>query len=341
MKNNIELKKRFVSEYHYPITVFEDPYWSYSLNLYNERLGCKTRWENLLRGIEKDYSGNADQFLKDFYDIRESMITGIRKTSDFEKYNQSEMSEFEVPEMYRSVRKDNIYNDGYLGKSFISIDLKKANFQSFNKYFPGVFGNLGDVTGDTDINDIYTKWLEKFKKGTYVDQYVHDSKYIREVVFGNLNPKRQIKVERKMICDVLDHLLGNISYKCISQIGSDEAIIEVDKLSEETEYQKIKEVLEYSFRKSLGIDIRYEEFTLETHKFLSPGGKTISIYRRVPEYDKSEKGDIGQYKGVSKVYYSQIFQWIYNIKPDIDEDKDLVFYSEKDLAKFLGRIKPI
>jgi hypothetical protein len=344
-----DLKRRFIKEYRLPIPVIESDYWEYYLNLYDNSFDCKKLWDNLMTGLEKDYSGNINQFLEDFYNVRENMLTSIKnniseyflskggmpsKTAD---KNDPCSPYYDLPNKYKMVRKDSIYNSEFVGQYFLAIDLKKANVQALNWYDNSLFvGKPVDET--TDIDTIYQEWLDKFKKGTYVDKYVKESKYIREVVFGNINPNRQIRIERYLVAKVLDYILPNLSKELkLVQIGSDEAVISVPKefLSQINSENLIKEV-----RKQLGIDIKAELFKLEVKKFLSSSQKTISVFRKRPIASNSEKGMANEYKGISKLFYSQIYQWIYDIAPD-PSDRDLVFYNEKELAKFLVRIVPL
>ena len=80
-----DLKKRFVSEYKLPLSVFEQEYWDYFLNLY----GVRRQWENLLAGIDRDYGGNADLFLKAFYELRDSLLADLHEKIP-EEFNGSD-----------------------------------------------------------------------------------------------------------------------------------------------------------------------------------------------------------------------------------------------------------
>ena len=63
----MSLKKRFVDDLKFPITVFEDGYWEFYLELYEKEFHVKTLWEKLLEDIEGEYEGNIQSFLSDFY----------------------------------------------------------------------------------------------------------------------------------------------------------------------------------------------------------------------------------------------------------------------------------
>ena len=76
----------------------------------------------------------------------------------------------------------NIYNNSNTGKKFISIDLKKANFQALRKFNPEIVMNCGHTTILLNIS--------------MVTNISKKSKYTRQVIFGKLNPRRTITFEK-------------------------------------------------------------------------------------------------------------------------------------------------
>jgi hypothetical protein len=154
-----------------------------------------------MTGLEKDYSGNINQFLEDFYNVRENMLTSIKnniseyflskggmpsKTAD---KNDPCSPYYDLPNKYKMVRKDSIYNSEFVGQYFLAIDLKKANVQAFNYVSPEFFGQK--IDDNHTVDQVYEAWVRKHTEGKKtLSWYVPQSKYIRQVVFGNCNPKR-------------------------------------------------------------------------------------------------------------------------------------------------------
>jgi len=76
------------------------------------------------------------------------------------------------------------------GVKYLSIDLRSANWISLKKYDPEHINELGST---------YSEFLYKFNLPKV---FIH-SKYLRQFIFGNVNPKRLIKVQRNIIQDVV------------------------------------------------------------------------------------------------------------------------------------------
>lgn len=71
--------------------------------------------------------------------------------------------------------------------------MKKANFTALRHYNKDIVGG----------KDTYEDFL-----GMFTDEnYFKESKYIRQVIFGNVNPKRQITYEKFLMDKVLVKLL--------------------------------------------------------------------------------------------------------------------------------------
>jgi len=99
------------------------------------------------------------------------------------------------------------------GKKYISIDLKKANWSSVKKYDPAFLNELGDT---------YEVFLDKFN----IPELFKHSKSFRQFVFGNINPKRQIKAQRLMVQNLIDEIGNSLKLECIRH---DELIYSFDK----------------------------------------------------------------------------------------------------------------
>jgi len=75
-------------------------------------------------------------------------------------------------------------------KKYISIDIKSANWSSLKRYDPDHINELGDS---------YSELLKRFGFPTIFSH----SKYLRQFIFGNIDPKRISKVQRNMIQNVV------------------------------------------------------------------------------------------------------------------------------------------
>ena len=177
-----ELAKRFVSDFKL-------------LELYEDEYDSETWWNALWTMIDDAYDGSASKFLKDYYDVRDKIITDTMENPAYKAFTQMDMKQyaFERPK----VSKNNVYNGENIGKKFLSVDLSKANFQALRYVNPDIV--LGAET--------YKDFISKF---TNLD-YVAMSKYSRQVIFGKLNVDRQITVEKYLINKIYYRLIRSYS----------------------------------------------------------------------------------------------------------------------------------
>ena len=178
----------------------------YYKNLYS-RLD---RWKNmdeLISLYEK-----AEEQIEDIYKYRlektEEIINFIKTTRAFNDLNDDTM----IPDL--PTNKNFEYSEGV---KYLSIDIKMANWESLKKYDPSFVNELGDT---------YSDLLNKFD----VPEVFHRSKQLRQYIFGNLNPKRQIKAQRVMIEDLMNGLSRyNLKVECIK---TDEVIYSFENIAE-------------------------------------------------------------------------------------------------------------
>lgn len=295
--------KRFVKDYSLPIQVVQEPYFSYFLDLYNDmRFRTKARFLLLKQIIER--CGSEDAFLAQHHQIRDKIIETVGNTDAYNKFNSMSMDQFQVPNQGYSSK--DIYKAENSGKYFVLIDLKKANFQALKYVNPEIV--LGSKT--------YEDFIGKF---TDLD-YMKNSKYLRQVIFGNLNSKRQARVERYLIQKVLDLALEEQFFagQDIRMIAHDEIVIETsnprlfapDRYIELTKYIKLK----------LDIDVDIEVFRFERI------GNT-GFYKK-----EMLNKPYFELMCVPVVYYAQVYKKA--IGKELN-DMDLCFYYEHQICKFL------
>ena len=168
------------------------------------------RWKNmdeLISLYEK-----AEEQIEDIYKYRlektEEIINFIKETRAFNDLNDDTM----IPDL--PTNKNFEYSEGV---KYLSVDIKMANWESLKKYDPSFVNELGDS---------YSDLLNKFD----VPEVFHRSKHLRQYIFGNLNPKRQIKAQRVMVEDIMNGLSKyKIKVECIK---TDEVIYSFENLAD-------------------------------------------------------------------------------------------------------------
>ena len=335
------LKQRFIDDYKIPIPVIDDRAWDYYLKFYSDStFMARTRWEDLLYLIRRKFKGNISDFLDNFYKIRDILISSIKCSKAYQMFNNQsdKIEKYKIinPKL-RDISGKDIYNDSKVNKSFISLDLMSANVQALNHMSLEFFGNQVINSIETP-KMIYRKWIYNILKENNladITEYFAGSKYLRQVIFGNCNPSRQIIIEKYLIGEaglwIFENTIKNIDPDAeIIVYAADEMIISTS--SKDTIKQKtiIKAAKEYADK--MGVYVVPEIFTLRQLVFQTASEHLIKVYKKELQSGKVE------YKGIPRNFAAQIYEHINGIQED-PEGRDLMFYQEKELSKFIDRIK--
>jgi hypothetical protein len=129
-------------------------------------------------------------------------------------------------------------------RKYISIDMRSANWSALKRYDPVHVNELGN-----SYNDL----LDQFE---FPDIFKY-SKYLRQFIFGNIDPKRISKVQRNMIQDVVRKYETDLTLECVRV---DEVIFSF------SEFEDIGNVLvdESKFRTKIFSVQRIDDFRLDT-----------------------------------------------------------------------------
>ncbi len=298
MKN--DTLARFVKDQKLPINIFSEPYFSYFIELYDKDYHSKEAYQMLQDTITQFKSEEA--FLAEYYRIRDAVISSMKDSPEYKQFLEMDCKDymFKDPGLSTLYRND-VYKEPCVGQYFISIDLKAANFQMFRKFNPALIQNA--KTYDEFIS--YFTDMEYFKK----------SKYTRQVIFGNLNPKRQTTMEKYYTYQILKWLLNDVHLpeSRVAVFTHDEIILTAEGFISKEEMEKCKSKI----KEILDLDVSVESFHLAA----------------VEEAFVKEKSDgTVAFKNASGVRFPQIYKAYYNM-PINENDK--VFFYEGRLAKFI------
>ena len=253
LRYNRELVNRFISDYKLPITMNKEKYFFYFIELYEDKFKSLTKWKALWDMIDSRYDGDANKFLKDYYQIRDNIIVSMGENFAFQDFNTMKLDKFNVTDRPK-VTTNNVYNGENLGKVFLSIDLRKANFQAL-KY----------VNKDIVLcADTYEGFI-----GKYTDlQYVKESKYTRQVIFGKRNPARQITIEKYLINEAWKVYKKNFPHdSCICSLSNDEIVINtcMSKESKLILAGRCADIKRF-IKEELGLEVSVEYYFLEGYQ---------------------------------------------------------------------------
>ena len=308
--------KRFCKDYNLPINVFTEDMFKYYSELYD--FFPKDVWEKLCEKITNEYNGNVDLWLDYCAKVRDSAIIGTMETPEYKEFNACDMSRWDIPDGVPQVGEHSIYNEACDGRFFVSIDLKKANFQAL-KY-------AGVIKDETYKDFIY-------RHGG--DDYIAESKYLRQVIFGKMNPGRTIKVEKYIMGKIyilVSYFFESLGYELFS-INSDELIFAEGNHSMFESYGSTKniETIEKMIKDELGIDARVEYILVKRLNIVNANGNKVDAYVKHLVNTGEET-----LKKVSTTFYPQVYK-IWKGQP-IDK-KDMMFFFEDQLAYFVEPLK--
>lgn len=242
------LKKRFCRDMSLNIQIYEEPYFTERLDLF----GYRDKWNNLLELVNNKFNGNEELFFEEYNTVKDKVINYIQESQAFKELNKESMDKYKVDS---NITSNDVYKSGNIGKYFISIDMVKANFSSIVRY-----ANKYNYQFNSDDTAIYN--YEKFMRRFTDIEYFISSKYIRQVIFGACNPKRQVTYQKYIMSIILDTLLAcdvaNISKENILSLSNDEIVIDVtnNKSEDIEELKKLLSILGF------GIPLHFEYFKL-------------------------------------------------------------------------------
>ena len=253
------LATRFVNEHRLPIPVINEELFWYHLLMLDKDFDTVEKWNSLIDNINNSFGGNPTSFVNGFYEVREEVIQWVKNNPAYQKFNNMDMNVYAVDKNKYKQRARNIYNEGNIGTRLISIDLRKANFQAMNYVDKEIMGN----------SDTYDEFI---RKHTDIPLII-ESKYFRQVIFGQLNPSRVFTVETYMVYQILDYIHKALPFKFeINSINADEIVISynMDEYTENTFYNNESVIsLPKCIMDNLGIEVHTEYFYLEGYNFFS------------------------------------------------------------------------
>lgn len=300
------LKKRFCKDCNLPINLFDEPYFTQRLKALDVQFDCVKKFDTFCADLEK-YDTEQEYF--EYYNtVKDSVINMIKDNTEYMKFLNDDFADVRVVTKNITLGNENLYIEGNQDKTFISIDMKKANFSALRHYSPAIFKNV----------ETWEQYIGFFTPS----EHIRNSKYIRQVILGACNPKRQITYERYLMTMLYLHIKNELDGKVsFYSLGNDEIIISVAGTS--VSAKEIKAAIATCPQK-IGELVRFEMFDLQ--KVGDYGWMKVI-------YDEPERVE---FKTINADIYHQIVKHYWNMP--ITED-DLVFRYNGVLARFLEGVK--
>lgn len=310
-----QLRARFVSDMNLPIQVLQDPYFEERLELLEDEYGAKTSYDELMTLIDERFEGSPTKFLEYYHQVRDNIITTVTNSEAYKDFISN--NKF-LKNIQPICANRNLYTNEQDGCMFVSYDMKKANFQTLRYANPAIVYDA----------DTYEKFIGKF---TDLD-YIKKSKYTRQVIFGKMNPKRTMTLE-KWITNEFAKTLNDLSvmkYCEFFSLNADEIILKFKGTEEEFEKVEVVPSIIYE-----GIEYKGGKFKLHSRQFkLATSSSILTVYEK-EDYLNAHRRIL---KGVPATYMPQVYKLLGG--KEIVEN-DAVFYYEHELCRFLNPLELI
>ena len=304
MEITINLRKKFVTDCKLPIKIYEEPYFSYQMNLFDKHYDCLTKYKCFIDSL-KNFS-TEEEYFNYYNSIKETMMTTISTNPHFIEFNEHNMkytTDYITKISQYGFRTKDIFKESFIGKRFISIDIIKANFNALRYYNSAIFDNA----------ETYEEYISKFTN----NKHIINSKYIREVIFGikKCNPEKQIAFEKYLMSILTLNVLSIIDIKDNIVFFSNDEII-TNMTSQEID--NIKQ----TFNEYMAVPIRIEDFIL----------KGVYKDNEIIAYIKEFTNGTISIKKYQSLYLPIVIK-IINKEPIIDYD--LVFDYNNNICKLI------
>lgn len=142
-------------------------------------------------------------------------------------------------------------------KIYTSMDIKSANWTVFKT-----------------ICNLNKSW-EEFAQTLGVPEYLIQSKQFRQIIFGNLNPKRQASIQKNIISNLYNEIKLDYPDVIFHQINTDEIICEAGIYKDFVMYADKKIELKNKFFTMKKIESRGDTFYIQTD-FLTNKRKLVN-----------------------------------------------------------------
>lgn len=240
MEVSTRAKERFCKDCNIPIRLFQEPYFIDRLKLFDKFYGTIEKWNTFLEELQK-YHCEQDYF-EEYNRVKDAAILNVKNSEAYRRFNEEDMNKYCVT--HKNLPNKDIFKATNDGKTFISIDMRKANFSSLYHYDSNMFSGA----------NTWEEFIGKFTD----NKHIINSKYIRQVILGNCNPKRHSTYEKYLMDEVLDVLIKEVGY-FVSEIvffSNDEIVIDMDSYvdcirNREITQSKLKEYFDFPLKVEL------------------------------------------------------------------------------------------
>ena len=315
MKITPALKERFCKDLQIPIKIFQEPYFTERLELYDKHFDCLEKYNHFCEMLSE--FNDEQEYFAVYNGLKDRVIEYLNSNEIFMFFSQKEdMSKFAVEN--KNFPKNSIYRQDHIGKHFISFDICKGNFTALRHYSPDIFQG----------KETYEDFMKMFTD----NEHLINSKYIRQVIFGAVNPNRQVRYEEYLMNKVLESILTFFNKSQIVYFSTDEIVVNINEpVAENSETQKFITDTVNIFNNQ-GNRIRGEVFSLSYFEEFDVYVKDVYFKTFTSNGKKIKNSDIKVIKNANHLTMPFVLRKMYNLPAN---ENDNVFLHEGRLAKFI------
>lgn len=311
---NDEIRIRFIEDYGLPISVPYEPWFSKSIDLLEKYYGSRTKYNNLIKEIKDRTPG---QFITQNREIRHEIRSWVGGNEAYLNFSKDK----EIPETYKVSKdfpKKEIYKGDNVGKLYLSIDLKEANFQALRFYDPSI------VRDCETWGEFIGKWSDS--------EYLKKTKLNRQRLLGKLSPEKQSIIETYIMVGIHKLFSDRWNLELVS-LKTDEIIYQIPK---EIDREKLLDDALWISKNNMGVNVNTEIFELQPLQLFTHHGNSIFGFAK-----KIYGQEYPKFKDIPKMYIPQFIKY-YEGRIEEVNDLDLAFVAPQndELAKFIYPLHP-
>jgi len=307
MELSNSIKKRFIKDYKLPFQVTQEPMFSYYIKTLDPYFKTEHKLSLLKEVVET--LGTEEDFFSESNKVKSQLIETIQAQEAYKGLQSNLLKEYDV---HNGVSSRDIYTMENINKTFISLDLKHANFNVFRDFDPSLtlgFDTYSELVGSVSEFD-----------------YFKESKYLRQVIFGNMLPKKQQKLQKFVMSKLITMLHEDIGIAMDDFVSAsaDEVVFAVSK-------DNISSFVEMIERKMAANTVteKYAPWVrVEAFDLLAIGDKKFFVKENCLD------GSV-DFKGIPSFLFMQVYKKY--IGEDL-EPLDKTFFHEGYMASFTDTV---
>lgn len=278
------------------------------IDIYIDRLDKYFNSKTIYELFKKEFQ--IFDFSSEFFKVTNEIMDDIRKSKEYIDFINAVANKKKNPfKKNIQIIKSDIYSSNNVGKKYLSIDIKQANFTIFKQQCPNMFPN-----------GIWETFIGKYTKS----QFIIKSKYLREYIFGKLDIMTDLKQLQEELIEKIHVQLckdfNNLFETAIKMKVGDEIIYQIDDFD----------------------NINIDDINRSIHKignFFHVSTFELSNINNKPYFIKNyiyhSNNKSIDLKCIPKKFILQAIKKVEN--KDVD-DIDLMFMDESVLAKYIKSI---